>query len=212
MITNSKTMRESSLFMRNQFEKSGKFEIPQMKKQKIDLKDLKLISYSDTYSNDNKENQQKGVHFFIDDYKFNNIYTNPEKSFKKLSQYKFLLTPDYSLYSDMDIWKQIENTGKNRWLGCFWQEKGLKVIPTVSWSTPSSFEFCFDGIKRGSIVAIGMIGCKKNKSAFMLGYNEMLKRIKPEAIICFGSPFSEMKGKIIPIDYLSSRRVNRYGR
>ena len=46
----------------------------------------------------------------------------------------------------------------------------------------------------------------------MRGYNEMLKRVKPSAIICFGSPFAEMQGNIIPIDYNASRRVNRNGR
>ena len=62
------------------------------------------------------------------------------------------------------------------------------------------------------IVAVGTIGCKRSKLAFMRGYNEMLKRIKPRAIICYGSPFEEMEGSIIPIDYNSTRRVNRNGR
>ena len=32
------------------------------------------------------------------------------------------------------------------------------------------------------------------------------------AVICFGSPFTEMQGNIVPVDYNSSRRVNRNGR
>ena len=212
MITNSKLMRENPLFMRNNFLKSGKYEIPQMKKQELDLSSISLISYSDTHSKDNEDNKQKGVHFFIDDYKFDGIYNNPHRSLNKLSQYKFLLTPDYSLYADMDIWKQIENIAKNRYVGCFWQEKGLVVIPTISWSTPVSFDFCFDGVEKGSTVAIGMIGCKQNKTAFMNGYKEMLNRLEPSTIICFGTPFSEMNENIIEIDYLTTRRVNRYGR
>ena len=53
---------------------------------------------------------------------------------------------------------------------------------------------------------------KKSKNSFLRGYNEMLKRINPKAIICFGTPFEEMQGNIIFIDYLSTRRVNRNGR
>lgn len=212
MITNSKSMRESPLFMRNNFAKCGKYEIPKIYKQNLEQNNLSLISYSDTHSNENPENRQKGVHFFIDDYRFEGIYRNPNRTLKKLSQYKFLLTPDFSLYADMDIWKQIDNVAKNRWCGAYWQSHGLTVIPTVSWSTPSSFEFCFEGIEKGSIVAIGMIGCKRNKRMFMLGYNEMIARIKPSTIICFGTPFPEMQGNIIVIDYLSTRRVNRNGR
>lgn len=109
----------------------------------------------------------------------------------------------------MNLWRQIESVAKNRWCGAFWQSKGLTVIPTISWSTPRSYDFCFDGIEKSSIVAIGMIGCKSNKTEFLRGYNTMLEKIAPEAIICFGEPFDEMAGKIIPIDYHSSRKVVR---
>lgn len=51
-----------------------------------------------------------------------------------------------------------------------------------------------------------MIRCKKTKEALLSGYNEMLRRIEPEAVICFGTPFPEMKGNLIEVDYLESRR------
>lgn len=54
-----------------------------------------------------------------------------------------------------------------------------------------------------------MIDCKNNRFNFMNGYNEMLKRIEPEKVICFGKPFDEMKGNIITVDYLKSRKVMR---
>lgn len=109
----------------------------------------------------------------------------------------------------MNRWRQIESIGKNRWCGAYWQSKGLTVIPTVSWSDSLSYEFCFDGIERNSIVAIGMIGCKKSKLDFLKGYNEMISRIEPRAVICFGQPFEEMKGNIIIVDYRESRKVVR---
>ena len=58
-----------------------------------------------------------------------------------------------------------------------------------------------------AVVAIGMIGSKKNKSVFMRGYNAMLEKLNPSAIICFGAPFAEMRGNILPVDYISSRKV-----
>lgn len=39
------------------------------------------------------------------------------------------------------------------------------------------------------------------KEFFMKGYNEMLKRIEPELIICYSEPFPEMQGNILYIDY-----------
>lgn len=32
--------------------------------------------------------------------------------------------------------------------------KGIRVIPTVAWSDRGSFDFCFKGIPKGSIVAV----------------------------------------------------------
>ena len=205
----SQSMRQNSLFMRNDFETNGQWDIPIVAKQDLDLSNVELIGYSDTRVNDNVVNKRKGVHFFIDDYRFESIYKNPKKSLDKLSQYAFILTPDYSTYSDMNQWRQLESVAHSRWCGAYWQSQGLKVIPTISWSTPSSYHYCFDGIEPNGIVAIGMIGCKRNRHNFMYGYNEMLNRLNPKAIICFGKPFPNMNGNLIVVDYLESRKVVR---
>lgn len=39
------------------------------------------------------------------------------------------------------------------------------------------------------------------KDFFMKGYNEMLKHIEPEVIFCYNTPFPEMNGNIVYIDY-----------
>ncbi len=205
----SKAMREDSLFMRNTFTSSGKWGIPLVRKQNIELNSVELIACSDTKANDNEINKKKGVHFFVDDWRFKGIYDNPERTLQRYSQYKFLLTPDFSTYADMDLWRQLESVAQNRWVGAYWQSKGLLVVPTVSWGLSQSFDFCFDGIEQGSVVAVGMIGCKRNRLGSMRGYNEMLERVNPSAIICFGEPFSEMGGNIVSVNYRDSRRVVR---
>lgn len=205
----SKTMRDNPLFMRNNFKTSGKWGLPLTQKQSLSTDNIVLVACSDTRANDNEENKQKGVHFFVDDYRFNGIYDNPERTLKRYSQYSFLLSPDFSTYTDMDLWRQLESVAKNRWVGAFWQSKGLTIIPTISWGLSQSYEFCFDGVEKGATVAIGMIGCKQSKLNFMRGYNEMLKRLEPEKIICFGSPFDEMQGNIVTVDYRDSRKVVR---
>ena len=51
------------------------------------------------------------------------------------------------------------------------------------------------------------------KEWFMAGYNEMLRRIEPEKIICYNTPFPEMQGNIIYVDYeRSSWRYMNYER
>lgn len=204
----SKIFRNNPLFLRNEFETEGRWGFPIIKKQQLYVNDIELISCSDVSKKDDR-NLHKGVHFFVDDFRFETIYDHPEKALERYGKYRFLLTPDYSLYAEMDPWRQIESVGKARWVGAKWQANGKIVIPTVSWGLARSFEFCFDGIQKNSIVAVGMIGCKRNKADFLKGYYQMLTKIEPEAIICLGDPFDEMDGNIIPVDYLKSRKVVR---
>ena len=205
----SQAMRDNPLFMRNSFSSAGKWGIPLVRKQAFPTDAIQLVACSDTRANDKACNRKKGVHFFVDDYRFSGIYDHPDRSLERYAQYAFLLTPDFSTYADMDLWRQMESVAKNRWVGAYWQNKGLTVDLTISWSNSRSFEFCFDGVELGAVVAVGMIGCKNSHIGFMRGYNEMLRRIQPEAIIVFGTPFPEMEGNILPVDYLSSRKVVR---
>ena len=204
-----KSMRDNPLFMRNSFASVGKWGISLVKKQELSADNITLAACSDTRANDNEENKKKGIHFFVDDYRFSGIYNNPDRSLERYSQYAFLLTPDFSTYADMDLWRQLESVAKNRWVGAYWQSKGRIVIPTVSWSDARSFEFCFDGVEQNSTVAVGVIGCKHSRIGFMRGYNEMLARLHPKKIIVFGTPFPEMEGNIITVDYMSSRKAVR---
>lgn len=131
------------------------------------------------------------------DWKFDKVYVKPDEEIEKLKQYYALLTPDFSLFTDMPLTLQIQSVFKNRWCGAYWQSQGLRVIPTVAWGDDRTFEFCFDGIEQGSIVAVCTYYRENCEDDFMPGYNEMLKRIKPSAVICYDEPFESMKGNII---------------
>ena len=85
---------------------------------------------------------------------------------------------------------------KNRWGGAYWQSSGLTVIPTISWGDERSFEFCFEGVEKGSTVAVCTYYRENCEEEFMLGYNKMLEIIKPSAIICYDEPFDKMTGNI----------------
>lgn len=182
------------------------FNLPLVKKQEVSLEDAELIGY-DKINQSNDYN--KIVHFFLDDYKFESIYNNPDNKIEQIKKFKAVLTPNFSMFIEMPIVLQLYNTFKNRWVGAYLQKQGICVIPTVCWGDLTSFNFCFDGIEKGSIVAISTVGVKNEKSHFLLGYNEMLQRIKPSKIICYGKPFDEMKGNIIEIDYAKTNNLSK---
>ena len=200
--------RNQEKFLRNGYKGEGRWALPKIKKQPVNLNNLQFLSFNNTRYNEQPMFRDFAVHFFVDDKRFEVVYSQPERNLEKLKQYKVLLTPDFSLYAEMQPWRRIESTGKSRWCGAYWQSKGLTVIPTISWSTPESFDYAFDGIEKNSFVAIGTLGCKHAKRGFLKGFDAMCERLSPQCIICFGTPFSEMeKEPIFTVDYVNSWRL-----
>ena len=192
-IKKQKIVRNEFLYHGNSV---GKYEFPIIRKQDIDVNKIKLLSYVDTKADD-KENKDKTIHFFTHDWKFEKVYENADKELEKLKQYYCLLSPDFSMFTNMPIALQIASVFKNRWCGAYWQSKGLNVIPVVSWSDEKSFDFCFDGIEEGSIVFVCTYYCENDEISFMTGYREMLKRIKPSLVLCYDEPFDAMGKNVI---------------
>lgn len=199
-----KKLRQDFKLLRNDFIGSGIYNIPVLKRSEVELSGIQLIGVDKIRTNETTANILKTVHFFVEDIKFNRYYDDPEKHLGKLAQYPHILTPDFSLYTDMPLAVQIYNIFRNRWCGAFWQEYGLSVIPSVSWSTQKSYDFCFKGLQKNTVVAISSLGCRKNKELFLNGYFEMKKRIDPKQILCFGEAFPEMGDEIVVVNYLET--------
>ena len=75
------------------------------------------------------------------------------------------------------------------------------VIPNVRWSLPFTYDYCFDGIMKGSNIAIGVLGQmnnKENKEMFLNGFKKAIDVIEPKSIIVYGfireSNFNEYFG------------------
>lgn len=145
-----------------------------------------LIGFN--YAKSSKE-KSCGIHFYVDDYQFERIWNYPEKYVDILSEYDCILSPDFSLYMDMPMPMKIWNIYRSRQIGAYYQSKGIKVIPTISWAEKETFKFCFRGIPKGSIVSVSTVGVKENKDALAIwhdGMTEMIKKIKPSAILVYG--------------------------
>lgn len=201
--------RTSQTLLRNQFPGTGKLQvpvIPKFQEQPGDFDDLLLIGFDKTHLED-QNYLDRMVHFFLYDYRFERVWKHPDNDIEKLSRYRAVLSPDFSMYLEMAPVMQLYNVFRNRWCGAYWASKGIRVIPTVNWGDESTFDFCFEGIEKGSVVAVSTYMASAHdhrqdqKEWFMAGFNEMLRRIEPEKIICYNTPFPEMQGNIIPIDY-----------
>ena len=130
-----------------------------------------------------------GIHFFIDDYQFERTWNDPEKYIEVLKDYECILSPDFSLYMDMPMPMKIWNVYRSRQIGAYYQNCGLKVIPTISWAEVSTFQFAFKGIEKGSVVAVSTIGVKEDENALKIwaaGMEAMIEQIEPSIILCYG--------------------------
>ena len=148
--------RTSQTLLRNQFPGKGKLQIPIIPKfgeRPGDFDDLLLIGFDKTHLED-QNHLDRMVHFFLYDYRFERVWKNPDNDIVKLSRYRAVLSPDFSMYLEMAPVMQLYNVFRNRWCGAYWASKGIRVIPTVNWGDESTFDFCFDGIEKGSVVAV----------------------------------------------------------
>ena len=205
---NARNRRNDSMFLRNQFPGVGKYGIPIVRKQMLNLDCLNLIACTNTILND-EEYFDLGVHFFVDDYDFGSVYEQPERTLPLYSQYRFCCTPDYSVYGEMQPWRQLESVAHSRWCGAWWQSKGMNVVATISWDKYPSFDYCFEGVEEGAMVAVATYACRIGRAGFLRGYDAMLEKIRPEAVICYGEPFSDMRGNICVVPVCHPRQFHR---
>ena len=182
-----------------QFDGVGKYNIPQITATDIYPKD-EFVSFN--YAKSCKNPGNKIIHCFIDDYQFARLWNYPDKYLNLLYKFKAICSPDFSTYTDMPMAMQIYNHYRKHWLAAYWQHHGLTVYPTISWSTPESYERCFDGEPVGGIVAISSVGTQKNKIAkelFLQGYKEMIKRLDPKWVIFYGEVPEECDWNVIRV-------------
>lgn len=130
------------------------------------------------------------MHFFLDDYRFETVWNRPFKALEALAPYRMLLTPDFSLYREWPLVLQLWNTYRSRWCGRFWQEQGFTIIPTVSWSTAVSYDFCFLGVPHRGLVAVSAVGVNLANpleyQLFVAGFREMVRQLEPVQVLAYG--------------------------
>lgn len=177
--------------------------------------DISVIDYIALYSDTSEYNKTENtcVAFYQYDHVFDGIhglynsiiYQDEERLNKFRERFKgvkYIIAPDYSLFGDFPNALQIFNIYKSRVCMC-WLIANTKaiVLPNVRWTFPFTFEYCFDGIMKGSNIAIGVLGQirdKENKKMFLVGFKVAIDRIEPKCILVYGfvteSNFDELFG------------------
>ncbi|MBQ6907177.1 MAG: DUF4417 domain-containing protein, partial [Clostridia bacterium] len=102
------------------------------------------------------------VHFYMHDKYFSDILASTKEYIDLLKEYDGVISPDCSLLIGQSECLQQTNTYFNRAVGYYLQKNGIPVIPNIRWSDESSFEYCFLGVPKNSIVSVSTHGCIKS--------------------------------------------------
>lgn len=132
---------------------------------------------------------RKWVHFFIDDYQFERVWSAPRRYLGLFQRFGGVVTPDFSMYTDIPPAMQVWNCYRNRVMAYWLQKEGAYIVPTVSWGKPQTYSWCFDGLPVGSVLAVSSVGCLADPASryyFVKGFGEMVGRLQPSSILLYG--------------------------
>lgn len=209
---------------RMQFESNSFYGMPSM--TPTQTHGDKLLRFCDYNALSEKELPEYIAHFYYDDFKFIQAWRDPDKYISKLREFKAVISPDFSLYTDFPRALQILSCYRRQWCGAYWQSLGIDVIPDVVWGDEESFQYCFEGIPMHSVVAVSSVGVSNDKDwngaegeRFRAGYDEMLRRLEPTKIIFYGAILDGLEGEIIRVPsfyeqkrtMLNERRKKKHG-
>jgi hypothetical protein len=147
-----------------------------------------------------------GIHFYIDDYKFESVWTQPDKWIDLFKQCRAVVSPDFSNYTDMPKAQQLWNHYRRQWCARFWQDRGVNVISSLSWGIGQMQEWNFAGIPQGTTVATSFVGDEIDRESGIAELKQVLSIVNP----CKLYIKTNLKDEKILKDHLDFEVINPY--
>lgn len=192
--------------------KSGRLGFPKIKPYLGEIP-TNYVSFSDCKQC--REYDITCVTGFDYDYKLMKLSNYIELYLPLLELFKCVCNPDFSMYADLGLAKQISNKLKSHEVAYILQEHGIPILPSITWSSPKSYLFCFEGFSKGGAVIVSTIGTLRNECSrmyFKNGFLEMLKVLSPDSVILYGDVNEDMQRwlpKELDIHHFSHYRFER---
>lgn len=173
----------------------GPYDIPELEPV-TDIPDIsEWISFNYCGSDDDPDG--KAVHFFIHDYQFERVWNRPKDYLQRLERYALIAAPDFSPMGGLPMATQIWNHYRKMWCARLWQEAGMLVLPTITWSTDkASLDWFLDGVPRGGAVITSTMWTKtdEQKRDFAEAWDRVTQEIAPPLVFTYGAPLDCMSG------------------
>lgn len=148
--------------------------------------DLKPVPFN--LASKEKRPREAICHFNIHDYLFESIWNYPGKYIPMLQNFKYVISPDFSAYSEMPMALQIYQFYRRRAMAYYLWLNDVNIIPSAGWGDERTWDWCFDGLPKNSTLAISTNGCHKGeqREMFIKGFRKMCEVLYPERIVCIG--------------------------
>lgn len=168
----------------------GPYGFPRVKGVRLrHPEDVRLLGFNYATNKKTEDKDKQWVHFFLPDYRFQQVWNHPENYIELFKQYKGICSPDFSCYIGMPKAMQIFNVYRMAFLSAYYERYGIKVLPSVTWGEEDTYDWVFSWIPKGSAVVVSTVGCVQNKKAtaeFLKGYEKMLEVVDPYQVILYG--------------------------
>lgn len=168
------------------FAKCGKWGIPKLAATTF-IPDI-LSAWHDPRGREDAAKHNGALHFFLDDYRFERVWTDPHGTLTRLLEVGAALSPDFSIWRDMPAAMQLWQLYRSRWCAAWWQYHNITVIPTVTWGTAETFDVVFEGLPRNSVLAISVVGVKTAAAhkLFRQGLTRLIDETAPTTLLVYG--------------------------
>ena len=187
---------------------SSKYQLPLVKAEQIEIPDDITAFYR--IKKQSKEQSKKLLaHFYTADMKFEKIWNKPHLYITPFRQLYGIISPDFSILSNMLEAQRIWNDFRNKLLAAFYQKWNVTVIASPSWSNDiHNIERYMEGWPHNALVSINSTGVcmdKRARKTWLDGYFAMLDILHPTHILRYGG-IIEGEKKEISTYYVNNNR------
>ena len=196
-------------------ELDGKYQIPMIPVCNLDYLPEDSIDFEESFSRKIKNHRKLNVNFYIDDTKFTRLWNNPDKYMEHLKCFHSVTMPDFSISTGsrgMPFALNIYNKYRNHAIAWYLYMHDITVIPSVPIADKDSYDWCFDGLPKHSILSVctnGRVRAKASRIEFCDGFKVMCERLEPKRVIIVGRIPDELDADIPITNYQTrNQRIN----
>ena len=196
-------------------ELDGKYQIPMIPVCNLDYLPEDSIDFEESFSRKIKNHRKLNVNFYIDDTKFTRLWNNPDKYLEHLKYFHSVTMPDFSISTGdrgMPFALNIYNKYRNHALAWYLHMNDITVVPSVPIADKDSYDWCFDGLPKSSVLSVctnGRIKAKASRIEFCDGFKVMCDKLEPIKVIIVGRVPDELKTDVQIVNYMTrNQRIN----